>query len=119
MSTLQDFYSSHNGKVSDRWWVYLQQYDRLLSNLRTERIRLLEIGIQNGGSLELWSRYFPAAKLIVGCDVNPLCAELIYEDPRIAVVVADACTDEGQRRIEKLSTSFDVVIDDGSHRSSH
>ena len=57
---LATLYAEHVGKVSDKWSSYFDEYDRILaaySELR--RIRLLEIGIQNGGSLEIWSHYFP------------------------------------------------------------
>lgn len=51
---------------------------------------MLEIGVQNGGSLETWSDFFQAGKLFVGCDINPKCEGLRYKDPRIKVVVGDA-----------------------------
>ena len=51
--TLHQLYSKHNGKVSDKWSLYLMEYDRLLNDYRDKPMRLLEIGIQNGGSLEI------------------------------------------------------------------
>ncbi|WP_428391957.1 glycosyltransferase [Lichenicoccus sp.] len=79
---------------------------------------MLEIGIQNGGSLTLWAQYFGAATVLVGCDVNPACAELRYDDPRVHVVVGDANSDDTAAQIDEISAGFDLVIDDGSHRSS-
>ena len=95
--TLEQLYKEHRGKVSDRWSIYLSEYERLFSDYRDRPIRLLEIGIQNGGSLEIWSKFFPCAEKFVGCDINLDCARLQYEDSRIAIVVADANTDETQR----------------------
>jgi hypothetical protein len=109
---------SHLGKVSDKWQLYLREYDRLLSGFRKNDIRLLEIGVQNGGSLEIWARYFSNAKVIVGCDIDPGCAQLTFEDERITVLVGDANSDEMQGRILEISAEFDVLIDDGSHTSS-
>jgi glycosyltransferase involved in cell wall biosynthesis len=54
----------------------------------------------------------------VGCDINPDCAHLSYEDPRIAVVVGDANSDIAQRQILSHAAAFDVIMDDGSHHSS-
>lgn len=116
--TLEQLYKEHRGKVSDRWSIYLSEYERLFSDYRDRPIRLLEIGIQNGGSLEIWSKFFPCAEKFVGCDINLDCARLQYEDSRIAIVVADANTDETQRRILEQSPVFDLIIDDGSHQSS-
>jgi len=77
----------------------------------------LKSGFRTGASLEIWAAYFPKAEKIVGCDINPACANLTYDDPRIAVVVGDANSDDAQERILSHSSSFDLVIDDGSHTS--
>jgi SAM-dependent methyltransferase len=119
MNELLSLYRKHHGKISDRWSSYLVQYDRILWPWREKDVRLLEIGIQNGGSLEIWGEYFRNATKLVGCDVDPLCAQLRYGDQRIAVVVADASSEEGFSQIQSHAASFDIVIDDGSHRSSH
>lgn len=116
--TLEQLYAKHRGKVSDKWSIYLSEYDRLFQPHRSLPIRLLEIGIQNGGSLEIWSKFFPKAEKIVGCDINPDCAQLTYKDPRIRLVVGDANSDEAQAAVLSHSATFDLIIDDGSHQSS-
>ena len=116
--TLVQLYAEHVGKVSSKWSIYLTEYGRIFDEHRDRPVRLLEIGIQNGGSLEIWSKYFPHAQKLVGCDINPDCARLSYEDPRIAVVVGDANSDTAQAKVLGYAPAFDVIIDDGSHRSS-
>lgn len=115
--TLRQLYAEHRGKVSDKWESYLELYDRLFAAFRDQPVRLLEIGVQNGGSLEIWSRYFPDAIRLVGVDINDACARLVYDDPHVAVVVADANTDAAEKHIVSLAPSYDIIIDDGSHRS--
>jgi glycosyltransferase involved in cell wall biosynthesis len=115
---LQDICAAHQGKTLDKWALYLREYERLLAPYRDQRIRLLEIGVQNGGSLEIWAKYFPNADLILGCDIDPACATLRFEDPRIRVVIGDATTDEAEHALAASSPHYDVIIDDGSHRSS-
>jgi O-antigen biosynthesis protein len=115
---LEHIFLEHNGKVSDKWSMYIAEYDRLFQNYRNRPIYLLEIGVQNGGSLEIWGKYFPKAKKLIGCDINPDCAQLQFDDTRIALVVSDANTDGAQQQIQNLSPKFDLIIDDGSHRSS-
>lgn len=119
MNELLETYRAHDGKISDRWLAYLKQYDLLFTPWRDRPVRLLEIGIQNGGSLEIWARYFPKASLLVGCDADPMCEGLAYDDPRIRVVVGDASSDDTERRIVVHSPEWDIVIEDGSHRSRH
>ncbi|MDO9104111.1 MAG: class I SAM-dependent methyltransferase [Methylovulum sp.] len=116
--TLEQLYAEHGGKVSDKWSSYLAEYGRLLCGYRDGSINLLEIGVQNGGSLEIWSKFFPNAQKLVGCDINPDCSKLAYEDPRVAVVIGDANSDAVQLIILQHTPTFDVIIDDGSHCSS-
>lgn len=115
---LQEIFKDHTGKLSDKWSSYLDVYDRLFSAYREKPIRLLEIGIQNGGSLEVWAEYFVQAQKLIGCDINPSCDQLRYDDPRISVVVGDANSDSTEDRIVEHEPNFDLIIDDGSHRSS-
>lgn len=116
---LARLYAEHTGKVSDKWSSYLREYDALFSPRRKQAVRLLEIGVQNGGSLEIWAKYFAAAPILLGCDIDPKCAELAYDDPRIALVVGDATSPETAARISELCPVLDIVIDDGSHASRH
>lgn len=115
---LHELYAAHQGKVSDKWFAYFSEYDRIFTNYRDKPICLLEIGIQNGGSLELWAKYFSRAKKLVGCDINQDCTKLTYDDARICVIVGNANADDTQERIQKESDYFDIIIDDGSHTSS-
>jgi len=117
MASLQTLYRQHQGKESDKWSLYLTEYDRLFSDYRDRPVCLLEIGVQNGGSLELWSNYFPNAVHIVGCDINPECVRIRYADQRVSVVVGDANTDGVEARISVACPVFDLILDDGSHRS--
>ena len=115
--SLRQLYDSHSGKVSDKWSSYLEVYDRVFGAYRSTPVRLLEIGIQNGGSLEIWARYFETARALIGCDINPDCAKLTYADPAIHVIVGDAGTPEVLQRVAAISPQLDIVIDDGSHQS--
>jgi GT2 family glycosyltransferase len=116
--TLHQLYAEHTGKVSDKWSLYLTEFDRLFDGYREKSICLLEIGIQNGGSLEIWSKYFSNASALIGCDINPDCARLSYDDPRVSVIVGDANAPDVCERVFQRSPQFDIVIDDGSHLSS-
>jgi hypothetical protein len=115
--TLRQLYGEHDGKVSDKWSLYLAEYEQLFAPYRDRPIRILEIGIENGGSLELWSKYFWNAAKVLGCDINPDCAKLHYDDPRISTVVGNANWDSTRKRILGHCDRFDIIIDDASHQS--
>jgi hypothetical protein len=113
-----ELYKSHKGYTSDKWDRYLVEYERLLRNRSSSPISLLEIGIQNGGSLLIWADYFPQAVHIIGCDTNELCKSLIYENELIDIVIGDATLKETKDQITSITSKFDIIIDDGSHTSS-
>jgi len=116
--TIRQLYAEHKGKVSDKWTLYLSEYDRILRPYRDKPIRLLEIGVQNGGSLEIWAEYFSTGSIFIGCDNDPNCQSLNFEDGRISLVIGDAAHETTRNEILSHSPEFDIIIDDGSHRSS-
>jgi len=118
MKTLFELYKDHHGKSSDKWSIYLNTYHDILSSLQFLPINFLEIGVQNGGSLDIWAQYFPKAKNIIGCDINEECALLTYDKKHIRVVIGNSSTREVKEKITHIVDEFDVIIDDGSHDSS-
>jgi hypothetical protein len=113
--SLASLYAQHQGKVSDKWSSYLTLYETELKQVRHTVRSILEIGVQNGGSLEIWAKYFPAAESIVGCDVNSKCANLVYTDPRIHIVVGDATQSAVCEQVASFVDGFDLIVEDGSH----
>lgn len=116
--TLKDLYSKHTGYASDKWDIYLTEYQRLLAPLRDLPVELLEIGVQNGGSLSIWEQYFHNAKLLVGCDINPACSKLCYPGEVIKLVIGDVTQEDARSEVLSYSSQFNIIIDDGSHTSS-
>jgi len=115
--SLKHLYQNHKDKVSDKWTSYIEKYEELFSPYRDKEISLLEIGVQSGGSLEIYAKYFQRAKALIGCDIDELCAGLEYENSCISIVIGDANSEESERKILDISSAFDVIVDDGSHHS--
>lgn len=109
---------SHKGKVTDKWASYLEAYNDIFEPFKDNAKYILEIGVQNGGSLEVLSEYFSNFERLVGCDINENCKKLTYENSKISVVVGDANSEEVANIIKSYSTVYDIIIDDGSHTSS-
>jgi len=116
LPTIRSLYDSHEGYVSDKWSSYLDIYQELFAPFREKPVRFLEIGVQNGGSLQIWEKFFPHAVQFVGCDINPKVATLTH-GPNTRVVVGDSSAPETIETIKRISPTFDIVLDDGSHRS--
>jgi len=87
---------------------YLKAYDTHFKGRDVER--LLEIGVQFGGSLDIWRDYFPKAE-IVGLDNDPRCKNYVKDYPLFIGNQSDTAL------LETLG-KFDIIIDDGSHKMS-
>lgn len=118
LDSLKQLYSNNTGLVSDKWSIYLSEYDRLFSFRREDAISLMEIGVQNGGSLEIWSQYFPNARFIIGCDINPECLNIHFNSNKINIIIGDITSSKTKVKISAVTEKLDIVIDDGSHTSS-
>ncbi|TIT78230.1 MAG: hypothetical protein E5W57_12000 [Mesorhizobium sp.] len=118
LPTLQEIFDAHDGLGSDKWATYFATYDSHFARYRQQPITLLEIGVQNGGSLEIWGKYFKSATRILGCDIDDRCSELTFQDDRIAVFIGDANSVETREAILADTATFDIIVDDGSHMVS-
>ena len=50
---------------------YFEIYEKYFNKIRFKKLKILEIGIENGGSLRTWKKYFPNSK-IVGLDIKKM-----------------------------------------------
>jgi len=116
---LLTIFNNHKGKISDKWLSYIKEWNKLFLPLRQKQINLFEIGVLNGGSLEIWAKYFKQADNIIGCDINQACDQLKFSDQRISVLIGNANSDDIENQLQNLVTNLDIIIDDGSHKSSH
>jgi len=91
-------------------------YDTLFSSFRDKPICFLEIGVNKGGSIAVWEEYFPNATLLA-TDVNPKSQRRATE--RTKVTLVDQFDFFAMRDYAEENGPFDIVIDDGSHYSSH
>jgi hypothetical protein len=79
----------------------------------TSPIRVLIVGVENGGSLEVWADCLPEGSEIQGIDIEPLCGEL-----DLPVLVGDA-TDHGWLKQVLAGEWFHVVINTTGERLPH
>jgi len=110
------FYS-HQGRVIDKWAHYLRVYDQHLNRFRDSEVRVLEIGVSKGGSLELWRKYFGNRATIFGVDIDPGCASRV--DPPNQVRIGSQDNPGFLRSVVTEMGGIDVVLDDGSHVGRH
>lgn len=101
----------------NKWLHYLPVYESIMD--RSRPIRMLEIGVFHGGSLRMWREYLHPDAVIVGIDINPNCKQ--FEDPENNVHVRIGAQQDAAflQEVNSEFGPFDVILDDGSHMTSH
>ena len=106
---------------------YTKHYHQLLSDVRNDFTKVLEIGVETGRSHRLWLEYFPNAK-IYGMDVfnesdrsgyvkefHRLQQGNPYLDRSILFKGDQSNIDDLNRFKTEHGDNFDMIIDDGGH----
>jgi hypothetical protein len=92
----------------------LEWYDPVLQPLMDREVKLLEIGIDHGGSLLLWRDYFPRGT-IVGIDLR--LPDTLADEKRIHIFQGDQKDTAFLSKVASQTApeGFDIIIDDASH----
>jgi hypothetical protein len=117
MKTYKEIFDSQRNFNSDKWEHYFDIYDHLLGKFYESKVNYLEIGVQNGGSLEIAKKLFASDSLIIGMDIDPNCKHL---ECKVAnqIIIGSQVDDATLLKISEFGP-FDIIIDDGSHIQSH
>ena len=93
---------------------YLKYYDPVFAELVPRELRLLEIGIHEGGSLRLWRDYFPRGR-VTGIDLK-VPSGLEHEE-RISAFAGDQADTAFLSEVARKSApeGFDGISDDACH----
>lgn len=92
--------------------TYGKSYDKIFENFNSnEKLNILEIGIQKGGSLKAWKDFFINSN-IYGVDIID-CILPEYKNDEFNYIFNDIKSDECNNYFKNLN--FDIIIDDGSH----
>jgi len=96
---------------------YLIKYDFYFNKLKDKNLNILEIGVANGASLNLWKNYFTSSN-IYGIDINKDAihnqlgkgCKIFIGDQKDKKFLTKVC--------DKIPDGLDIIIDDGSHITS-
>ncbi len=100
----------------DKFEHYFPLYERHFNRFVGTKPKILEIGVQYGGSAEMWRKYFGEGTIIHGVDIAPQCSETDY----LKLFVGDQGDPEfWKTEFRRKKNFYDIVIDDGSHDNPH
>jgi len=117
----RSFFESHSkGLGIHKWLHYFQVYEREFGRycgLQGLKVRMVEIGVQSGGSIQMWlSRFGNNLELFAGVDVNPMTRNWTLLDERVHIEVGSQSDEALLNRLHaKYPDGFDIILDDGSH----
>jgi hypothetical protein len=85
-------------------------YDSVFTSVKNNKLKILEIGIAWGLSIQLWKGWFTDLDFI-GMDITDECSK--YIDDRTQILQCDAYSESVINSYE--DETFDFIIDDGPH----
>lgn len=114
---LLDMFAANQGAVVHKWHHYIPIYDRYFAPFRGTAVKFLEIGVNKGGSLQMWRRYFGPGATLFGIDINADCAQ--FDGQAGQVRIGSQADPEFLTKVVDEMGGVDLVLDDGSHRMDH
>lgn len=94
-------------------------YEKDFEKIKDKPINILEVGILNGNSIEVWLEYFPNATIYAIDTFQRIPADSIevLKNPRVKWENCDSISKEAKDLWNNIE--FDIIIDDGMHNSIH
>jgi hypothetical protein len=113
MNDLEKYFTENTGRLIHKYRHYFEIYDRHFSRYRGSDVRVVEFGVSQGGSLQMWKQYFGPNSKIFGIDINPHCEKL--EEEQIKILIGDQEDRRFLRLLKGKVPRIDILIDDGGH----
>ena len=119
MNKLEYFFFKKEDKIlrSYKWNHYFKIYDKYFKKFIGKKPVVLEIGVAEGGSLEMWNYYFDNECTIYGLDISKDTLDIPKKlgVSNIKINIGDQGDPKFWKEYLKDKPKFDIVIDDGGH----
>lgn len=110
---LWKFYINRKHRCIDKWLHYFAVYDKWFKDFRGKDIVFVEIGVQNGGSVQMWKDYFGKNVKIIGIDIDERCKQ--FEDEQVSIEIGSQEDIEFWDKFKEKYPKVDILLDDGGH----
>ena len=115
---LMKFWLFEEHRCIDKWVHYFPIYEQWFSPYRGKEIVFVEIGVQNGGSIQMWRDYFGKDAKIVGVDIEANCKQFEDANNNIFVEIGSQEDPDFWRAFREKYPRVDILLDDGGHLSN-
>ena len=110
---LMKFWLFEEHNLIHKWAHYFPIYEKWFSPYRDKNIVFVEVGVQNGGSAQMWKNYFGEKAKIVGVDIDPRCKQ--FEDEQISIEIGSQDDEKFWAAFKAKYPRVDILLDDGGH----
>ena len=102
--------------VLDRWLETADAYEQHLPAPGSlPQLKMLEIGVQSGGSTRSWRQHYGSSLYYVGVDLNAGCVRSARAEETTFIEIGSQTNASFLLDVCERHGPFDVVIDDGGH----
>jgi len=115
MGRIADFYASGNRTLSgDKWYHYFDIYEHHFNRYVGKSPVIVEVGVQGGGSMEMWLNYFGPGVQVHGIDIDYQAVERCAHLP-VKIHIGDQANPIFWTQFKEQVPHVDILIDDGGH----
>ncbi|MCL2369294.1 MAG: class I SAM-dependent methyltransferase, partial [Alphaproteobacteria bacterium] len=112
---LYDMFLQNKDESIHKWHHYFQIYERHFAKYRGRKVNILEIGVDQGGSMRMWKKYFGKNATVFGLDIDPSALKHRDDKNGIHVYIGDQSCPTFMRELMQRLPKIDILIDDGGH----
>ncbi len=107
------FWTLGEHRMINKFFHYFPIYEKWFKDFRGKDLVFVEIGVDKGGSLQMWKNYFGEKAKIVGIDINENCKK--FEEEQISVEIGSQEDENFWTDFKQKYPRVDILLDDGGH----
>ena len=111
---LYDLYISDRNLNIHKFHNYFWIYERYFTKFVNKPIKMLEIGVKNGGSTRMFKKWLGDRAQIIGVDIDENCRNIDFPE-NVTVEIGDQSDPEFLKYLSNKYGQFNIVLDDGGH----
>ncbi len=113
MQSTREIFNNHQGNRLHKWNHYFEIYDRHFGTYVNQSPVILEIGVSQGGSIDMWQKFFGPGLKYYGIDINPGCKQ--FEKENVNIFIGSQSDRKFLNEVKQQIPDLDILIDDGGH----